>query len=313
MELKIKKFLIKIWPWLVITFGSVMSAGGYVVFILPMNMVEGGVTGLGIIARQLTGLPIVGLTSLALTAVVFLAAFKVLGKGFGARSIYAAVLMNLLIDLFLVLKIAKVTDDMLLAAFYGGAVVGIGLGLIYFAGGSTGGADALAQILWRLKRIPIARTLIIVDVFVMGLATLTFIPLEQLMYSLIFIYVEVKAIDMVLVGIQANQRVMIVTDEPDRMKMAIFDTLKRGLTIFVGAGGYTGQERYMLTSVLPKKNIPELRRIVASVDEKAFVVIHDVHQVYGEGFETLPQAPPHKKREKIKIKAEPETPHSPGL
>jgi uncharacterized membrane-anchored protein YitT (DUF2179 family) len=96
---------------------------------------------------------------------------------------------------------------------------------------------------------------------------------------------------MVLNGIRANQRVMIVTDDPDTMKQAIFDSLKRGLTIFTGTGGYTGHQRYMLTSVLPKKNIPELRRIVAEVDEKAFVIIQDIHQVYGEGFEELPQAP----------------------
>jgi uncharacterized membrane-anchored protein YitT (DUF2179 family) len=291
MPLKIKSMLAKVWPWFVITAGSVLAAGGYVIFILPMNMVEGGVTGIGIIARHLTGLPIVGITSLVITAFVFIIAFKILGKGFGAKSIYATILMNVLIDLLLILKIDKITDDMLLAAFYGGAVVGLGLGLIYFAGASTGGADAVGQILWKLKKITIGRTLIVIDVFVLGAATLLFIPLEQVMYSMIFIYIEVKVIDMVLNGIRANQRVMIVTDDPDTMKKAIFDSLRRGLTIFTGTGGYSGHERYMLTSVLPKKNIPELRRIVASVDEKAFVIIQDIHQVYGEGFEELPQAP----------------------
>ena len=290
MEIRIKKFILAVWPWLVITFGSLIAAGGYVVFVLPMNMVEGGVTGIGIIARNLTGLPIVGATSLALTAVVFLIATRILGKGFGAKSVYGAVLMNLLIDLFLILKIPRVTSDMLLAAFYGGAIVGLGLGMIYFAGASTGGADALGQILWKLKKISMGRTLIVIDICVLGLATIIFIPLEQIMYSLIFIYIEVKVIDMVLNGIRATQRVMIVTDEPEQMKQAIFDSLRRGLTIFTGTGGYTGKERYMLTSVLPKKNIPELRRIVASVDKEAFVIIQDIHQVYGEGFEPLPES-----------------------
>lgn len=290
METRIKRFISVVWPWLAITFGSLVAAGGYVVFVLPMNMVEGGVTGIGIIARHLTGLPIVGVTSLALTAVVFLIATRILGKGFGAKSVYGAVLMNLLIDLFLILKIPRVTGDMLLAAFYGGAIVGLGLGIIYFAGASTGGADALGQVLWKLKKISIGRTLIVIDIFVLGLATIIFIPLEQIMYSLIFIYIEIKVIDMVLNGIRATQRVMIVTDEPERMKQAIFDTLRRGLTIFKGTGGYTGKERYMLTSVLPKKNIPELRRIVASVDKEAFVIIQDIQQVYGEGFEPLPES-----------------------
>lgn len=291
MKTKMKELQPKLWPWLVITFGAVLASGGYAVFVLPMNMVEGGTTGIGIIAKHLTGLPIVGTTSLIITAFVFVVATRILGKSFGARSIYAMVLTNLLIDVFLILKIGKITDDILLAAFYGGAVVGLGLGLIYYSGASTGGADALGQILWKLKRIPIGRTLIVVDVFVMGLAAWIFIPLEQLMYSMIFIYIGIKVIDMVLNGFRANQRVMIVTDEPEAMKIALFNSLSRGLTEFKGIGGYTGKERSTLTTVLPKKNVPEVRRLIAAIDEKAFVIIQDIHQVYGEGFEPLPQSP----------------------
>jgi uncharacterized membrane-anchored protein YitT (DUF2179 family) len=285
---KTKSILHKIWPWIAITVGSLMAAGGYVVFILPLDMVEGGVTGIGIIMKHLTGLPIVGLTSLAVTIVVFFIATRILGRGFGAKSIYATILMNVSIDMFLILKIKPVTDDILLAAFYGGAIVGTGLGLIYFSGASTGGADAFGQILWKLKRIPIGRTLIVIDLFVLGVATLTFIPLEKIMYSLIFIYIEVQVIDMVMNGLRANQRIMIVTDQPDKMKAAIFTSLNRGLTIFKGTGGYTGAERYMLTTVVNKKQVPEIRRIVSEVDKSSFVIIQDIHQVYGEGFEPLP-------------------------
>ena len=279
------------WPWILITAGSVISAAGYVIFILPMDMVEGGVTGIGIIVKHLTGLPIVGISSLAITAIVFAFAIKILGKGFGAKSIYATILMNVLIDFFSIMKISLNLgeSDILLAAFYGGASVGFGLGIIYFAGASTGGADGIAQILWKLKKTPIGRTLIIIDVFVLTAAAIIFIPIKNIMYSMIFIYIEIKVIDMVLNGLRANQRIMIVTDYPDKMKKAIFTKLSRGLTIFKGVGGYTEHERYMLTSVLPKKNIPEIRRLIAGVDEKSFVIIQDIHQVYGEGFEKLPE------------------------
>jgi len=289
------------WPWLVITIGSIISAVGYVIFILPMDMVEGGVTGIGIIIKNLTGLPIVGLSSLAITGFVFIFAFKILGKGFGAKSIYAAILMNILIDILSVLKvnINLGSGDVLLAAFYGGASVGLGLGLIYFSGASTGGADAIGQILWKLKKISMGRTLIVIDIFVLSAATIIFIPIKTLMYSMIFIYIEIKVIDMVLNGLRANQRIMIVTDFPDKMKKAIFTKLSRGLTIFKGVGGYTEKERYMLTSVLPKKNIPDIRRIIAGVDEKSFVIIQDIHQVYGEGFEKLPKKVKKTKRARI--------------
>ncbi len=285
---KIKQFIHKIWPWVTITAGSFLAAGGYVVFILPLDMVEGGVTGIGIIMKHITGLPIVGLTSLVITLVVFIIAAKILGKGFGAKSIYATILMNVSIDLFLILNIKPVTGDILLAAFYGGAIIGTGLGLIYFSGASTGGADAFGQILWKLRRIPIGRTLIVIDLFVLGTATWAFIPLEKIMYSFIFIYIEVQVIDMVMNGLRANQCIMIVTDQPDNMKEAIFSSLNRGLTIFKGTGGYTGAERYMLTTVVNKKQVPGIRRIVSEVDKSSFVIIQDIHQVYGEGFESLP-------------------------
>jgi len=299
MNKKKKVLMPDLWSWLVITFGTLLSAVGYVLFILPMNMVEGGVTGIGIIAKHITGLPIVGMVSLILTTFVFVIATRMLGRSFGAKSIYAMILMNVLIDTMMILKIPSkpITNDMLLAAFYGGAMVGFGLGIIYHSGASTGGSDAMAQVLWKLKRIPIAHSIIAVDVVVLGAATMIFIPFEQIMYSMIFIFVQVKMIDMVLNGVRANQRVMIVTDEPEAMKQALFDSLSRGLTEFKGIGGYTGAERNMLTTVLPKKNIPEVRRLIAAIDAKAFVIIQDIHQVYGEGFEPLPKTMLDKKKE----------------
>jgi len=275
--------------WIYITFGSVVSALGYVLFILPMNMVEGGVTGLGIIMKNITGLPIVGVTSLAITAVIFVIAFKILGRSFGAKSVYAAIVSNVLIDVFMLMKLPRITDDILLAAFYGGAIVGFGLGIIYYSGASTGGADATAQILWKLQNRPLGRTLITIDIFVLSLATIVFIPLEQIMYSLIFIFIEIKVIDMVLNGIRANQRILIITNKPKKISDFILTKMNRGLTLFQGVGGFTGEKKMMLTSVVPKKEIPEIRRIISSIDSKAFVIIQDIHQVYGEGFDPLPK------------------------
>ncbi len=286
-----KKLIKVLWPWISITLGSIIAALGYVIFILPMEMVEGGVTGIGIIIKHLTGMPVVGISSLGITAIVYVVAIKILGKGFGAKSVYATILLNLLIDLFSLTGIGLnlSQQDILLAAFYGGASVGFGLGVIYFAGASTGGADAIGQILWKLKKFPMGRTLIFIDLVVLSIAALIFIPIKNIMYSLIFIYIEIKVIDMVLNGLRANQRIMIVTDYPEKMKKMIFTKLRRGLTIFEGTGGYTGKRRFLLTSVLPIKGIPEVRRIVSEVDPKAFVIVQDIHQVYGEGFEELPE------------------------
>jgi uncharacterized membrane-anchored protein YitT (DUF2179 family) len=289
MRLNKKNFFHNIWPWILITFGAILSAAGYVIFILPRHMVEGGVTGIGIVVKHVTGLPIVGTSSLVITGFVFIIAFKILGKGFGAKSIYATILMNIALDIFLIVKIPTAPGDNLLAAIYGGGIVGFGLGLIYISGASTGGSDAIAQILWKLKKIPIGKTLIVIDIFVLGTASIIFIPFESIMYSMIFIFVEIKVIDMVLNGINASQRIMILTDKPDEMKEVILSSLNRGITIFKGIGAYSGKEKLVLTSVVPKKKIPVIRRIIASIDERAFVIVQDVHQVYGEGFEPLPE------------------------
>jgi uncharacterized membrane-anchored protein YitT (DUF2179 family) len=289
MRLNKKFFFHNIWPWILITFGAILSAAGYVIFILPRHMVEGGVTGIGIVVKHITGLPIVGTTALVITGFVFIIAFKILGKGFGAKSIYATILMNVALDIFLIVKIPTAPGDNLLAAIYGGGIVGFGLGLIYISGASTGGSDAIAQILWKLKKIPIGKTLIVIDIFVLGTASIIFIPFESIMYSMIFIFVEIKVIDMVLNGINASQRIMILTDKPDEMKEVILSSLNRGITIFKGIGAYSGKEKLVLTSVVPKKKIPVIRRIIASIDERAFVIVQDVHQVYGEGFEPLPE------------------------
>ena len=279
-----------IWPFGVITFGCLLAAFGYVLFILPMNLFEGGVIGIGIIIKSLTGLPIVGLVSLSLTSVFFVIGLKLIGKSFGVKSIYATILLSVLIDGLSMLNFAKLTDDILLAAFYGGALVGVGMGMVYYYGASTGGADALAQILKRLKKIPIGRTLIIVDFIVLSTAALLINLdniLENIMYSFVFIFVQIKAVDFIINGFKASQQLSIISDNPDKIRETILFKLERGLTIYEGTGGYSGKKRNILTTVIPKKDVPELRRAVAAADPDAFVVIHDVDMVYGEGFESL--------------------------
>ncbi len=285
---KDSSFMLSIFPWIAITIGSLMTSFGYVVFIFPLDLFEGGVVGLGLMAKYITGLPIVGVTSLFFTAIVFVFATKIIGKGFGARAIYTTIIANLSIDIFSYMGIEKVTDDVLLASLYGGVVIGAGLGIVFFYGASTGGADAFAQIMKKLKGYSVGRTLISVDFFVLGIAAIFFVGIERIMYSFVFIYIQVKVVDLVLNGMRSSQRILVITTKPDEIKTAILSRLVRGVTIYKSEGAYTGKQGYTLTTVLYKKEIPELRRIISLADENAFVIIQDIHQVFGEGFEKLP-------------------------
>jgi len=284
--------------WLAITVGCILSALGYVVFIIPLNFFEGGVIGLGFLAKHITGLPIIGIVSLSITMVIFAFAAKKMGKSFGARSLYAIILSNVLLDVFTLWKKSiypgTISDDMLLNGFYGGIIIGFGMGLVFYNGASTGGADALAQIMKRFRQVPIGRTLISIDIFVLSLATYFAVMefgfpegLVKIMYSFIFIFIQIKVADTVLNGLNASQQILIISDKPEEIKQAIFERLGRGITFYKGIGAYTGEERITLSTVIPTKETPIVRRIVEQIDPASFVIIQDVHQVFGEGFEKL--------------------------
>ncbi|PID28043.1 MAG: hypothetical protein CSB55_06810 [Candidatus Cloacimonadota bacterium] len=293
--LKQKKHVL---PWIMITFGCMLSAFAYTVFVTPMNFYEGGVIGIAYLMKYIFGLPL-GTVNMIITFVIFIIGTKLLGKGFGIRSIYAVAIFGAMLDGFQYLHDTYfpelISHNPLLNSFYGGILIGIGMGLVFFHGACTGGSDAFAQIMRWIKRIPIGKTLITVDITVLSLATIWAYKstgmkgLETIMYSFVFIFIQIKTVDIVLNGFNASQRIMITTDRPEELKEAIFKNLQRGITSFAGVGGYTGVERVVLTTVMPKKNIPALVRLVSRIDDKAFIVVQDVHQVYGEGFEHLPK------------------------
>ncbi len=293
--LKQKKLIM---PWIVITFGCMLSAFGYTVFVTPMNFYEGGVIGIAYLMKYIFNLPL-GTVNMSITFIIFVIGTKLLGKGFGIRSIYAVTIFGFLLDGFQWLHDQyfpqAVSDNPLLNAFYGGILIGIGMGFVFYHGACTGGSDAFAQIMRWIKRIPIGKTLITVDIIVLSLSTIwAYLTdgmhgLETIMYTFIFVFIQIKTVDVVLNGFNASQRIMVTTDNPEAIKEAIFKKLQRGITTFAGVGGYTGVERVVLTTVMPKKKIPEVVRIVSELDDKAFIVVQDVHQVYGAGFEALPK------------------------
>jgi len=272
-------------PWIMITIGSVTLSFGYVVLIFPLNLFEGGITGVGLIANKALGLPI-GVTSLIITLLIYAVATKILGKGFGFKSLYATVVTYILIDAIPLLGIKPLTDDILLASFYGAILAGIGMGLVFMYGASTGGSDAIAQIMKKVYGIPIGRSLIAVDFIVLSIA-IYFVGVEIIMYSFIFIFVQIKVVDTILNGLEANQKVTIVTTEPEKIRDEILFRLERGITMYEAVGGFSGDKKHSLITVVPKKETPVLKKIISGIDSEVFVIIEDVHQVYGEGFQKL--------------------------
>lgn len=296
--------------WLWITFGTLLSSFGYVIFILPLNLFEGGVTGLGIIIAKFLGnlfadgrmLPVVGVISWTLTLLIFAASLRIMGKSFGARSIYSTTLLYFSMDIFLWLlqsygydvKIRQLLDhELLVASIYGALAIGTGMAIVFNEGAATGGADALAQVVRKLKHIPVGKTLLVSDSVVLFIGFFTFadamVGFKTMMYSFIFIFIQARTLDAVLNGFKANQLVMIITDKPEVIKNRIFTELSRGVTEYKSYGGFSKVEKTTLATVIGKNRVPALRRLIADADPDSFVVIQDTAMVYGEGFETLPR------------------------
>ncbi|MFZ5950564.1 MAG: YitT family protein [Candidatus Rifleibacteriota bacterium] len=299
----------EITSWLLITVGTLLSATGYAVFILPLNLFEGGVTGIGIIIAKILGnmfnegrmLPIVGLISWFLTIILFAIAVKLLGRSFGARSIYATTLLYFSMDLILWLMqksgyAAKIVDllghELLVAAIYGAMMIGAGMAIVFNQGAATGGADALAQMVRKLKQIPVGKTILAMDVVVLSIGFFTFADVmtgfRTMMYSFIFVFIQAKALDTILNDFSANNLVTIITEKPEEIKQAVFAEIARGMTVYQGQGGYTGVQKTTLSTVVSKKQIPILRRLIAQTDPDSFVIVQSTEQVYGNGFEKLP-------------------------
>jgi len=296
--------------WLWITLGTLLSSFGYVLFILPLNLFEGGVTGLGIIVAKFLGslfadgrmLPVVGMVSWTLTIIIFAASIRVLGKAFGAKSVYSTSLLYFSMDILLWylqsrgydIKIRQLLDqELLVASIYGALAIGTGMAIVFNEGAATGGADALAQVVRKLRHIPVGKTLLATDTIVLTIGFFTFsdamVGFRTMMYSFIFIFIQARTLDAVLNGFRANQLVMIITSKPKAIKELIFTELSRGVTEYKSYGGFSGVEKTTLATVIGRNRVPTLRRLIADADPDSFVVIQDTAQVYGEGFETLPR------------------------
>ena len=280
-----KRILRALIEYLIIGLGAFLVALGADIFLIPNQVVSGGVTGIAIIAHYIFGSP-VGIVTLALNVPLFLAGVKWSGGvSTGVRTVFAVIVMAFFID-FLQPRVPTLTHDPLLYTVYGGILDGLGLGLVLRFQGTTGGTDILARMAKRFLNINYGVTLLITNVVILGAAGLIF-GLEAAMYAMILAAVSSKVIDLVQEGEQSTRSVTIVSNKPAEIQQGIFDELERGVTILHGRGGYTAAERDVLLCVVQRNEISRLRRLIQTIDPDAFVIIGSVHEVLGEGFQGM--------------------------
>ena len=217
---------------------------------------------------------------LALNIPLFLASFKILGLRFGAKTIFGAATLSLMVDLLNEWAF-PLTSDPILACVYGGVISGIGLGITFRFGGSTGGTDMAAQILARYFPISVGQALLVVDGFVIILAGLVFGP-ELALYALVSVFISTKTIDIVQEGQSYAKAAFIIANDPHTIGNIIMESLGRGATLIQAKGMFTGLGRDMLFVIVSRSEIAKLKQIVSEIDQRAFVVIADVSEVLGK-------------------------------
>lgn len=269
--------------------GSLLVALGTNLFFVPNKVVSGGVTGISILFHYAWGTP-VGLVTLLLNLPLLWIGWRWAGGArFFVRTALAVVVMAAAIDLTAP-YLTPPTTDRLLVIMYGGLLDGLGMGLVFRGRGTTGGTDVLARVANRFLGVGIGQTLLALNVLIFAVAAFQF-GAEAVMVALALAFVSARTLDTVQAGFAASRQAIIITRHPEAVRDAVFDNLRRGVTLLEARGGWTGEPRPMLYVVVAAHEVGRLKLRVAEVDPDAFVAISAAQEVLGEGF-APPQTEP---------------------
>lgn len=247
----------------------------------PINLVTGGVTGIAIVMKKVAGFPL-WLTNTLCNIPLFLAAWKLKGWVFIKKTLVATASLSL--SLLVIPEMPFLTDDLFLTSLFGGIVCGAGTGLIFLFQATTGGTDMLAALIQRkLRHYSIAQIMQVLDGMVVLLGAMVF-GIRYALYALIAIYATSKVSDGILEGLKFSKQAYVISDSYQEIARAIMTRMDRGVTALDGVGMYSGQGKKVLFCVVSKKEIVTIREIVAEFDRKAFLIVTDVREVFGEGF-----------------------------
>ncbi|SCY48846.1 YitT family protein [Alkaliphilus peptidifermentans] len=272
-----------------ITIGCALMAISLIFFLEPNTIAPGGVTGLAILIQKITGIPI-DVTNLLFNIPLFITGIYVLGKLFGIKTAYATIALSGFIRLFIILfgSGAMITGDLLLSSIYGGVIMGVGLGLVFLYGGTTGGTDLAGAILNHyFPSISTAKLMMVLDLIIVAAAGLVEKNIETSLYSIIALYILVKVADFIVEGLGYGKAFYIISNSPNEIAKKIMEELGRGVTALEGKGLYTGTKRDILLCVVNRAQVAKLKKLVHEIDDKAFIMVTTIHEVLGEGFKEI--------------------------
>lgn len=274
----------KSYRWILETIvGSGLFAAGFAFFLQPNDMSSGGISGLALVAVELLGFGSVGLYSVLINLPLFLLGGKKIGKRFFFGSILGMLLSSGLIDWLAAWTVPTV--EPLLGVLYGGVICGVGLGIVFVCGTSTGGSDILVRLLkLKYRNVPIGQISMCFDALVVVLTGLVFQDLNKALYTGVTAVLCGKMVDAVVYRFDYSKVVLVISPEYEAIAREIGIQLDRGATFLHGEGSYSHAQTKVVLAAVKRQQITELKELVMNIDPNAFLIVQEAHQVLGDGF-----------------------------
>lgn len=257
---------------LLIMLGATLASIGLEIFLIPNNIIDGGITGISIMASHITKIPL-GIFIFLLNIPFFVIGYKQIGKTFTVSTLFAVLCLS--IGVSILHPIPGITHDILLASVFGGIILGAGVGIIIRSGGSLDGTEIVAIILDRRTSFSIGEIVMFFNLFILGTSGFIF-GWDRAMYSLIAYFIAFKVIDITVEGLDESKAVTIISEKHKDISEALMDRLGRGVTLLQGKGGYKGYSTNVIYVVVSRLEIAKLKSIVHGFDDDALVTIGSV-------------------------------------
>jgi uncharacterized membrane-anchored protein YitT (DUF2179 family) len=271
-----------------ISLGTAIYAFGLHYFVISNELMEGGITGIALLLNYTFNIPL-SLTNLVINIPLFYIGWKILGKETMLYSIFGTLslsfflwMMEWLISNGWVIPFRS-QHDYFLATSYAGLTLGLGLGVVFRYGGTTGGADIIARIGQKWKGWSMGQVILLFDAVVIG-SSIFLIPMEKILYTFVAVFISTKVIDIIVEGSYAAHAFMIISDHADDIAAAISLEIDRGATIFPAYGSFSKIQKEVVYCVIYRTEMKRLKDLIRSIDPRAFIIINEVHDVLGEGF-----------------------------
>lgn len=279
LDAKGNSFLSQLKNIIFLTVGAMITAFALESFLVPNNIIDGGVIGISMIASHITKWNL-GLLILILNTPFIIMAFKKMGGKFVVQTAFANIILAVFLNIF---HHYKVTHDLLLATVFGGIILGLGVGIILKHEGSLDGTEMLSLVVSKKLGVSVGEFIMGINVFIYLAAGKVF-SWESAMYSIMTYFIASKVIDTVMEGFNSSKSVRIISDNASAIGEQLIERLDISITYLQGIGGYTGQDKDLIYCVISRLELPKMIDIIKEIDSKAFVSVVDVHEVYGGRF-----------------------------